>query len=179
MEIWKDVVGYEGFYKVSNKGRVKSLPRTTKTKNGKLYKVSGKDMSIHISNVGYPSVRLTARGESSIHSVHRLVATAFIENPKNKAYVNHKDGIKTNNSLDNLEWSTPVENSLHAWENGLARVAVGEKHASSKLTAEDVRYIRMAASKYGVTRVSLSKEFGVAPQSIGDIVLRKTWKHII
>lgn len=97
-EIWRPVPNYEGFYEVSNAGRVKSVYR---------YKRILKPM---ISNTGYERVDLFKNKVREQFSVHRLVAMAFIQNPYNKPYVNHKDENKLNNSADNLEWVTHVEN---------------------------------------------------------------------
>jgi hypothetical protein len=103
-EIFKDIPNYEGLYQVSNYGRVKSL------KFG--IEVFIKDS---INAWGYPSVNL----KSKQNVIHRLVAITFIPNPKNKPFVNHKDGIKTNSQLDNLEWVTRKENAQHASKMGL------------------------------------------------------------
>lgn len=106
-EIWKDIEGYEGIYQVSNLGRVKSLKHS---KEGKLLKgrVTGK---------GYLSVVLFRNSVRKSNSIHRLVAQAFIPNPENKPEVNHIDEDKTNNNIDNLDWSTPKENSNHGTRN--------------------------------------------------------------
>lgn len=97
-EIWKPVPGYEGYYEVSNAGRVRSTYR---------YKRTLKPM---ISNTGYERVDLFKNGSRKQFSVHRLVAMAFIANPESKPFVNHKDETRTNNNADNLEWVTHVEN---------------------------------------------------------------------
>jgi hypothetical protein len=115
MEIWKDVVGYEGIYEVSNYGKVKRLETLVKNKNG--YRLV-KEKILKIPSHIYQSVFLS-NGKIKQHYVHRLVATAFIPNPLNKEQVNHKDGNKLNNNLSNLEWVTKAENQLHAIENGL------------------------------------------------------------
>lgn len=111
-EIWKDVVGYEGFYQVSNLGRVKSIIGRKGFPAGYIAKNS-------VGNNGYPRVALSIYGESKFYSVHRLVATAFIPNPDSKPQVNHKNGIKTDNRVENLEWVTSQENCVHAYRTGL------------------------------------------------------------
>jgi hypothetical protein len=115
MEIWKDVVGYEGIYEVSNYGRVKRLETLVKNKNG--YRLV-KEKILNIPSHIYQSVFLS-NGKVKQQYVHRLVANAFIPNPLNKEQVNHKDGNKLNNNLSNLEWVTKAENQIHAIENGL------------------------------------------------------------
>ena len=109
-EIWKDVVGYEGYYQVSNLGRVRSLDRITS--NGR--KIKGKILSTKVNTPPYyPRVSLSVNGKMKLVQVHRLVAQAFVYNPdpEHKTQVGHKDESRTNNRADNLEWVTPKENS--------------------------------------------------------------------
>ena len=114
MEEWRDIKGYEGLYKVSNYGRVKSVERTIKGRHfqGKILK-GGK-----FSN-GYLFVCLRKNGENKNHLTHRLVASAFLENHMSFTDVNHKDGNKTNNHVDNLEWCSRSYNLEHAVKIGL------------------------------------------------------------
>ena len=105
-EVWKDIKGFEGFYKISNTGKVRSLPRNGTKKDGSILKPS--------TYTGYAIVSLQKNGETSYKRVHTLVAEAFIPNPDNKREVNHIDGNKTNNNVKNLEWCTSSENQLHA-----------------------------------------------------------------
>ena len=109
-EIWKDVVGYEGYYQVSNLGRVRSLDRIAS--NGR--KIKGKILSTKVNTPPYyPRVSLSVNGKMKLVQVHRLVAQAFVYNPdpEHKTQVGHKDESRTNNRADNLEWVTPKENS--------------------------------------------------------------------
>ena len=107
-EKWVDIKGYEGLYKVSNLGRIKSLKYN---KNEKIMKSS-------LCGV-YLGLNLYKNKKMKTMYIHRLVALNFIPNPKNKKEVNHIDGIKTNNTVSNLEWVTPKENIQHAWNIGL------------------------------------------------------------
>lgn len=118
-EIWRDVVDYEGIYEVSNRGRVRSLDRVVKANDGVIYKRKGKYMKITINKYGYPTVRLSKDGSTNTKSVHRLVANSFLG--ESNLIVNHKDGIKNNNNLENLEFVTQKENMVHAVSNGLIR----------------------------------------------------------
>lgn len=112
-EIWKDIEGYEGLYQISNFGRVKSLPK----KNGNSYQEER--ILKPKNNQGYMQVNLYKNKKCKSIVIHRMVAKAFIKNEYNKREVNHIDGNKANNRVDNLEWCTPSENQKHAYRIGL------------------------------------------------------------
>lgn len=117
-EMWKDVEGYEGLYQVSNYGRVKNLERKIPYRFG-LRTIPERILKNCENEYGYLYVRLCKETNSKKYKIHRLVANAFIENPDNKKCVNHKDGNKKNNCVDNLEWVTHSENMQHAADNKL------------------------------------------------------------
>lgn len=123
-EIWKDIEGYEGLYRVSNLGRVLSVRFGPKT-NSVPIKPAPRIMRQSRSSSGYLHVQLYKDGESSTKLVHILVARTFIPNPENKREVNHLDGDKSNNCVDNLEWSTRSENQRHAIKMGLRLASPG------------------------------------------------------
>ena len=106
--------------------------------------------------------------------VHRLVAEKYIPNPDNKTQVNHKDGNKLNNCVDNLEWVSNQENRNHAIDNGL--YLIGEKCPWHKITEEDVIYIRR--HKNEKTQKEWAEIYGVSRSTIGDIIHYRTWKQI-
>ena len=107
MEIWKDVVGYEGYYQVSNFGNIRSVDRviySDKLHIGTKRKLDGKMLKPYVNAHGYLALTLTKNGKEKSLRVHRLVAEAFIKNPNNYDQINHIDGNKTNNKVENLEW---------------------------------------------------------------------------
>lgn len=126
MEIWKDIIGYEGRYQVSNLGRVKSLNynNTNKEKILKPKKESN----------GYLRVNLSKNGKAKMHSVHRLVAIAYIPNPENKETVNHKNENKEDNRVENLEWMTSYENNRY----GTHDIRSASKQKNNKKTSKPV-----------------------------------------
>jgi hypothetical protein len=117
-EIWRSVVGFEGYYEISNLGNIHSIDRTIITKIG-LRKLKSKQLKLYPNEQGY--LNTTVRINNIVHNfrVHRLVAEAFILNPENKLTVNHIDCNKQNNIVSNLEWATYSENIKHAYDNNL------------------------------------------------------------
>jgi len=163
-EVWKDITGYEGLYQVSTIGRVKSF-------NG-LW-VEEKILAPGANQPrGYLYVNLCKDGKRKNFYVHRLVAQTFISNSQNKLEVNHINGNKLDNRVENLEWATSSENHRHAYAMGLMKS--GEEHPNSKLTNEQVRYIR--ANPDGLNTCELGRKFGVGDSAITEIQLGKKRK---
>lgn len=118
-EVWKDIQGYEGLYQISNLGRVKSLEHVVVTKAGWSFTVREKLLKSHNNGSGYLFVHLCSNYEVSQQLVHRIVAKHFLDFVPGKHFVNHKDGNKQNNCVDNLEWVTTAENNKHSRAIGL------------------------------------------------------------
>lgn len=118
-EIWKDVVGYEGLYQVSNLGRVKTVARKQLYKDGSVHFIKERILSVQIGKRGYYVVNLSKNGTQHTKTTHRLIADAFIPNPENKPCVDHIDGNRLNNSIENLRYVTHGENMRNpntAWK---------------------------------------------------------------
>ena len=166
MEIWKDIEKFEGVYQVSNNGRLKSF------KHGRERILKG-----GLNSKGYPHAILRLGSIAICAKLHRLVAIAFIENPENKPQVNHKNGIKTDNSVENLEWATNRENMDHAMLNGLRRkYPKGSEMTNAKLNENKVKGIReMHPEK---SEHALARLMGVSRSVIHDVLSRRTWKHV-
>lgn len=178
-EFWKDIFGFENIYQVSNYGNIKALPAIKK--RGRFYHNLGERiMKQTVSKLGYLRISLSKDNSQKIYNVHRLVATAFIDNPENKAQVNHKDGNKANNHVSNLEWCTAKENCRHADETGLRNLK-GESHHKSKLTNEDVINIRKdycGINRKNMNSKDLCEKYGITNGNLHLILNRKSWKHI-
>ena len=166
-ERWLPVVGYEGWYDVSDFGRVKRVRAACGTQAGRILKPS--------ITQGYEHVDLHKKGKDKTMRVHKLVAVAFIGTCPDGVEVNHIDGDKTNNCLNNLEYVTPSENRRHAFRIGLQSFR-GENNNSSKLTEENVHEIRKVYGKEPLE--SIATRFGVSQQTIGDIINGRSWASL-
>lgn len=192
LEIWKTIPGYEGIYKVSSHGRVRSLDRNTiafmpgvgsytRFFKGKTLKQSHFIGSK--SSPGYWCVGLRPlNGVRLPCLVHRLVAMTFIPNPENKPTVNHKDGNGKNNHVSNLEWCTRLENNQHAIRTGLhdphftKNRRRGSASNTSVLKELDVIQIKSLLGK--ISQTDIAKMFKVHPSTIHLIKKGRNWKHL-
>ena len=159
-EVWKDIKGYEGLYKISNYGRIKSLERIIPTKiNNNDFKLKReKILSPSKSKNGYLRICLFKNGNKKTYSIHRLVAQAFIPNPNNLPEVNHKDESKENNRVDNLEWCNNIYN-----QNYGTRKERISKNKSKKVNQYDLNGIFI---KTWNSLTQVEKELGLWQQNI-------------
>lgn len=176
-EIWKDIKGYEGLYKVSNKGRVKSLRR--KVLNRGCWRIIGGNiLRSRPTRQGYLLIALYKNSLRNDFVIHRLVAEAFIPNKKNKKEVNHINNIKYDNNVLNLEWVTPSENVQHSFKFGQRKIVRGEKQGNSKLKESDILEIRKKYNSGNYSQRYLAKEYNCCKTNIAFIVNNKHWTHI-
>ena len=165
MEIFKPIKNYENAYEISNLGNIKSKPSRTR-KNECILKPL-------ITQNGYMQIDLCKEGKVKRMLIHRLVAECFIENPHNKKQVNHINGLKNDNRLENLEWSTCSENQLHAIKTGL-RSTLGVKNSQCKLDENTVINILNDTRMYD----EICNEYKISKPTISDIKRGRSWNHI-
>jgi hypothetical protein len=179
-ETWKDVVGYEGVYKVSSEGRVRSIDRTIR------YSRSGKEMTMRVrgcvmkqfySHNGYLRIELKSDGKGNKYPVHRLVLEAFGGTVPSKPQVNHKNLIKDDNRIENLEWCDASENMQHYFRETGAHGPRGEICGSSILKECQVLEAR-SLNRDGSTIRELATKYGVTYYCMHSVIRRRTWKHI-
>lgn len=169
-EEFVDVLDYEGEYQVSNFGRVRSV------KNYNMI------LSVGVNTHGYNYVTLSKNNKVKTFTVHKLVMEAFVSRRPSGLVVNHKDGVKTNNRIENLEWVTVRENVIHS-RKVLKHVGVnppifnGEEHPMSKLKREDVVNIRLLHCR-GRSFRSIAREFGVSKTNVRNIINGIVWRNI-
>ena len=179
-EIWKDVVGWEGIYHVSSIGRVRrvkpyKLGRRVNEPLPRIMNYNCKDSS------GYPHIGLADKGsgkERQTYKIHRLVAAAFLGPIPEGKQVNHKNSTRDDNRIENLEYVTPQENTLHGGKNHkYGHLLRGSSHKLSKLNESDVKQIKQFLRE-GKSQTSLAELFGVTQAAISLIKNEITWRHI-
>ena len=158
-EIWKPIKGYEGYYEVSNLGNIFSIRRNIIVKP-------------YINQTGYYMVNLWFKCKQDKRLISRLVAEAFIENPENKPVINHKDGNRLNNFVDNLEWCTQSENLKHAYATGLRKQ---EYKKISNEQAKEIIYLR----KNGTSLKTLADKYNISTSLVSMICNGKRRKRVV
>jgi HNH endonuclease/NUMOD4 motif-containing protein len=184
----KDIPGYEGLYAITNEGQVWSYPKGMPNGMGH----SGCWLRLHPHSAGYWRVTLTKDGKHRQFTVHRLVAKTYLPSPE--LHVNHKNGNKRDNRVENLEWVTTKENFYHAINSGMmpkviyrdppqvpkiVGAARGERNFSAKLTEAGVREIRELAAAKTFTYAQLGEMFGVDNAVVSRVVNRQAWAHVV
>jgi hypothetical protein len=164
-EEWKPVVGFEGWYQVSDQGRIRRI------RKGANAKLSG-PLLFSVGSRGYLICVLCKQGERKSVIVHRIVAMAFLGLPGSRKEVNHKDGNKTNNRVENLEWVTSGRNKQHGCDMGL--YPLGEQVYNARFGEDDIRSIRRRI-RNGERACDIAQEYGVHRGTIGNIKRRKSW----
>lgn len=171
-EIWKHVY-HAPDYEVSNKGRLRRATDAIEKINAH----RGRLMSLKPDKyTGYVRCSMMSRdGKMLREQVHRLVGRAFLGNHRKGAQINHKDGDKTNNTVENIEWCSSQENVKHAWQSGLSTTNKGEKHGMSKLKKRDIKVIKDADAR-GVMLKTIAEVYNVTLSTISNIVRGTSWR---
>ncbi len=173
VEIWEDIKGFEGHYQVSTLGRVRSLDRVVKS--GQF--VRGKILKAATDKAGYVFIYLRKDCKSIFFRIHRLVALTFIKNPANKLEVNHINGIKKDNKVDNLEWCTTSENRLHSFRKLNRKPSrawlgkFGKDNPRSMKIIQETKQGEMVATFNSMTEASAKTGFTMA--TISKIINKK------
>ena len=168
MVIWKDVEGFEGLYRVSSEGVLISTPRQG---------AKGGVVKGYPTRQGYMEYCLHKNNKVKRVCVHRVLAKHFIQNPENKPFVNHIDGNKSNNNIENLEWVTRQENVEHAVRTGLLNNK-GENHPQSKITDQEVLEIRDLYKNKIYNQREIGEIYGVHPSYVSSIVRNEYRKAV-
>jgi hypothetical protein len=169
IEEWRDIIGYEGLYQVSNIGRVKTMARLHR--EDRPYMKKERLMNPPVNSSGYPQVCLYKGKKGVIQSVHRLVATAFLERKPEDRVINHIDGNKQNNRIDNLEWCTYGHNQAHAIRTGLIVLPKGEDAYNARITNLQRLSIPTMYAE-GITQRQIARIMGIAQQTVSKIVAK-------
>lgn len=176
MEIWRDVVGFEDYFKVSSYGRVKSKARLVYRSVGAPF--WKKEKVLKPGTKRYAQYNLSIDGVSNYKLGHRLVGEAFLPNPEKLPMVLHKDNDKLNNHVDNLEWGDGYKNMQDAVTTGAVVAPRGIQTYQAKSSEADIIEIRRLYGTGNFTMFEIGEMFNYPYRSISDIVRGKSWKHL-
>jgi hypothetical protein len=176
MEIWKDIEKFNSEYQVSNIGRIRSKEAIIIRSNGKLYTRVSKVLKQSLDQ-GYLKGSVSIDKKMIPYRIHRLVAECFLENPNNYKEVNHINGIKHDNRVENLEWCSRSENMIHAVKTGLLLVTRGSQRTQAKMNEETVLNIHELRKK-GFQRKDILKELGITIHMYKGVISNNSWKHV-
>jgi hypothetical protein len=173
-ERWKPIVGFTGYYEVSNMGRVRTVSHFVRKGNGVRY-VQGRLRTLQPVDGGYLKVRLYKNDTGHNRWVHRLVARAFLRNPQHKPEVHHRRDPKRNNAVTNLKWVTVAEHARLTRLEG--KIRRGSYNGRSELNTRQITEMRELRRHQ--TLRQLATRYGVGESCVSMIVRRRRWKHII
>lgn len=159
----RDIKGFEGLYKINKDGRIWSIRKN-------------KWLKYRNFENRYPTACLWRDKKDYYFYVHRLVALTYIKNPKKLREVNHKNGIKTDNCVENLEWCSQIDNKKHAKLNGFT--TRGDRNTQTKLTVQNIKDIRTEYALGKISHNRLGKKYNVSGSSIYMILHRKNWYYV-
>jgi len=182
-EIWKPVIGvkgdlYDGYYEVSNLGRVKMLPRLLRHNKG--MRISKEKIVIGTNSYGYKVVSFKKDGIKTMKSIHTLVAMAFIKNPNPEKFnmINHLNSNRSDNRVENLEWCDAKRNAKHAYEAGRLKITRGSDRNTAILNEDKVLAIKLLYKTGKFSYWKLANLFNIGKTTIQGIINGTKWAHV-
>lgn len=173
-EVWKEIEGFPHYW-ISSEANFKTSSRFVKVGRTEKW-VEGQTRKPHLNLAGYYQLKVRFEGKVSMLSRARVMAMHFLPKPlSDKIHVNHKNGIKTDDSLENIEWVSPSENRQHAYDTGLQKGQSGSRNPMAILTEKEVAEIKLQIG-LGERNVAIAKDFGVSHKLISQIRRGATWQ---
>ena len=170
-ERWLPVIDYEGYYEVSDQGRVRRVGKARGATVGRI-------LALCPDGHGYLRVTLYKHDQRVKYAVHELVAAAFLGPRPRGLIVNHKDGVKPNNAVDNLEWCTYRHNNMHALEHGLRSCTPLPGELNGRAVLSEAQVLEILAAKGKASQRMLSRRYGVARTTVQAIHQGRLWPHL-